>query len=78
MILNVIVFMFLAVVVFLFITQVGIPVKNKTPLFPDFGGSRLRKQMVKAQADLEDISEAERLKRVNDEVNRRKAKLKGK
>jgi hypothetical protein len=77
LLLDALVVLFLSVVAFLFVSQVVIPIKNKTPLFPDFGGSKTHKAMVKAQAELEDISETEKLKRVNDEINRRKANLKG-
>ena len=57
------------------ITQVMVPIFSGEPLFPFFRKSLVKEKIVVAEQHLETVSEEEHLKRVVDEINRRKAEL---
>lgn len=59
-----------------FVTQVVIPLYHGTVLFPMFGKPELADKVEEAEHTLEELAEAERLQHLNEEINRRKAKLK--
>ncbi len=67
------------VVAFLFllcaITQVLLPVLSGEPMFPSFRKSVVRAEIEKTEQALETVAEAEHLKRVVTEINRRTAEL---
>lgn len=65
-----------AALLILLVTQICVPMQLNTPLFPTFRKSTPMKDMVdKAEKELEEQTELERLNRQLDEINRRKAEL---
>jgi hypothetical protein len=74
--LDLVVFIVIGLLILGFVTQVVIPLYRGTVLFPLFGKSEVAEQVVEAEHTLEELAEAERLKQLNEEINRRKAQLK--
>lgn len=64
--------------VLLFVTQIVIPLKNGTALFPMLVKSTVSKTINAAAHELELLSEEEQLHRMQQEINARRAKLKEK
>lgn len=74
--LDLLVLGFIAVMILLFVTQIAIPMKNGTPLFPLFAKTSTAEAVKHAHEELEHVAELEQLDELQDEINRRKAQLK--
>jgi hypothetical protein len=59
-----------------FVTQIVIPAKNGTPMFPFFRTSETAVAVQIAEEELAHIAEMEHLDELQEEINRRKAQLK--
>lgn len=60
-----------------FVTQVVIPLYRGSALFPfSFRKTQVAEQVAEAEHTLEELTDAERLKQLNEEIERRKAQLK--
>ena len=57
------------------VTQVVFPTLKGAPLFPFFRKSTVRELIVKTEHELETVAELEQLKKIEAELNRRKAEL---
>jgi len=73
--LDLMLFIVIALVLLSFITQVAIPWKNKTPLFPLLRKSETAEKIEEASEELEHVAELEQLAEMQEEINRRKAQL---
>jgi len=70
-----IVLLAIAVVLF-FVTQVLVPFVRGTPYFPNFRKTAVHEAVVDAEHTLEELSEVERLKALNEQITQRTNKLK--
>jgi nitrogen fixation/metabolism regulation signal transduction histidine kinase len=61
--------------VLLFVTQIVIPLKNGTALFPMVSRGEVSKELHKAESVLESLSEREQLQKLQKEIDARRAKL---
>jgi len=75
MFLDLLLFIVVAIVLVFFITQIAIPLKNGTPIFPYFRESTTAVAVENASNQLEEIAELERLHDLQAEIKRRKAQL---
>ena len=66
----------IAMLVLALVTQVLIPMRRGSVLFPFFRKTQVTEQVVEAEHKLEELADAERLKQLNDEIQRREAQLK--
>jgi hypothetical protein len=64
--------------VLLFVTQIVLPLKNGTVLFPLLQKSAISKGLAEAAHELETLSEEEQLHKMQQEIDARRAKLKEK
>ena len=60
------------------VTQVVFPTLKGSPLFPFFRKSTVRELIVKTEHELETVAELEQLKKIEAELNSRKAELENK
>jgi hypothetical protein len=74
--LDLMLFLGIVAVLLILVTQVIIPLKNGTPLFPIFGKSETAEAIMTAEHTLEELAELEQLARMQAEIDSRKAKLK--
>jgi hypothetical protein len=58
------------------VTQVFVPLYRGSVLFPFFRKTQVSEQVAEAEHTLEELTDAEHLKQLNDEIERRKAQLK--
>lgn len=65
----------IAVVLF-FVTQVLVPFVRGTPYLPNFRKTAVHEAVVEAEHALEELSEAERLKVLTEQIKQRSTKLK--
>lgn len=76
LLLDLLVLIAIGLIILALITQVFSPVCRGTVLFPFFRKTKVTEQVAEAEHELEELSEAEHLQRLNDEIERRKAQLK--
>lgn len=75
---DLLVFLAAVGVIVLFITQVSIPFVRGTRFFPNFRRSEVHAKVVETEHAIQDTEEALQLKALTEDLNRRKANLKGK
>jgi len=76
LLLDLVIFIVVIILLLFFVTQIVFPLKNGTPLFPLFFKTDTSAAVSAAEEELEKIAELEQLDNLQEEINRRKAKLK--
>lgn len=65
----------IVLVAFFVVTQLVSPTITGEPFFPMFHRKGVQKEITKAEKELQTVAQAEHLKELTDEVDRRKAQL---
>jgi len=74
--LDLLIFAFIVLVLLTLFTQVIVPLKDGTPLFPFFSKDATHVAVKHVREELEHVAELEQLDELQEELNRRKAQLK--
>lgn len=75
--LDLMLFLGIVIVLLILATQVIIPFKNGTRLFPLLAKSKIAEAINEAEDTLEELAELEALEKMQAEINARRVKLKG-